>query len=227
MFKKCFLILVVIMGLSVSILAENETINITGEILFKEYKNGDITVYALDENGNTIASVMMEKPGNYVLKVPKDYGNVYIKMSNFNTKENENYVYQLKEPLKAGSSDINKVDIVFNLKSLLSPSLVMATYSGPTVIISGKVIYSKDMPSVEIGIFVWSEKSEKFGHGMSDVTRASISGPGPYSLIVPKNFGKLYIDAILNDGKHTTARYQNNPIEAGENNIEGIDLIFQ
>jgi len=95
------------------------TVTVSGEVIFDSYKDGTISIFARTEDRARppdIAILTIPKPGKYILKVPKDFGNIYI--GAINTKKGlepepddlrDEYV---NNPVKIGSSDIDKVDIV-------------------------------------------------------------------------------------------------------------------
>ncbi len=132
--------------------------------------------------------------------------------------------------------------IIIFLKCLqkipLLPRVIMSVYKGPTVTISGRIIF-KDYKKGFISIEVFAKEPKRGRQPLAQVIIASerIPKPGFYKIRVPKKIGKVYIIArnldIEDISKMPTPRlfpigigkyYVKNPLEVGNNDINGLDI---
>lgn len=209
---------------------QGPTVTVSGKVLLPDYKSGTITISASHNYYGfpDIALTVIPCPGEYSLRVPKNFGNIYIRARSFQPGERPNRDVigpsgrYSNNPLKIGSFDIKGVDLVITPRSLL----LMDFYPGPTVTISGKVIFS-DYESGPIAISVSSKTQTS-----PDIAITVIPGPGEYALRVPKNFGDMYLWAmnLVTDEKaylnRPMGKYKQNPLRVGRYDIQGIDIVF-
>lgn len=215
------------------ILFSGPSVTISGKVIYPEYKEGQqirISASSSAKRGPAdIAFAELSFPGEYSLEVPKDYGDLYIWVTTLQPGEKMPRKDTLQpsgsyrnNPLKIGSVDIKGVDLVFKTRSFL----LMDFYPGPTVTISGKVIFA-DYKSGMIAISVSSQSQVS-----TDIDLMVIPGPGEYALKVPKNFGDIYLWATnLKLGEKTPlnrpmGKYRQNPLRVGRYDIQGIDIVF-
>jgi len=106
--------------------------------------------------------------------------------------------------------------------------MVMDTYQGPTVSISGKVIFPDYKEGQHIRILL---KSFAYARG-ADIANIAMPGPGDYSAKVPQNFGDIYISAtVLQPGEEFPSSNnldieynQGEPVKVGTSDIPDIDI---
>jgi hypothetical protein len=96
-------------------------VTVAGEVIFDNYEDGAISIFARTEDRTRspdIAILIIPKPGRYILKVPKDFGN--IDMEAINTKKGlepepdgprDEYV---NNPLSV--LDISNIDVIIKSK---------------------------------------------------------------------------------------------------------------
>lgn len=233
MTKKIFLIVTIFLLGSILNVNAEDTVTISGHVSFSGYKNGDIVVIARKQEGTTPDfSVAISKPGEYNLKVPKNYGPVYISAVNLQAGEMRprgdspggNFE---QNPINVSDKDINGIDITLH-RMRNKVSNLMDTYTGQTITIKGEVIF-KDYKEGSIVIFA---NKEGYIAGGPSIAAVKISKPGKYVIKVPKNFGKIEIGAlnIKQRGKsppsstNLRGKYKNNPIEIGPSNINDINI---
>lgn len=113
----------------------------------------------------------------------------------------------------------------------------MLTYQGPTVIISGTIIYG-DYKSEADSVVSLRARSKK-DTNRADIARSIIPGPGAYSLKVPKDFGEVYVDAVVVKRGRGRRRafplrpdsprgdYPHNPVKVGSSDIQNVDIRIQ
>lgn len=93
---------------------ETNEVNINGNVIFKEYRDGPIVVIARMASMED-RKVILPSPGLFKINVPADSGNIYL--SAMNIQENKSLA-QLpfgsysKNPVNAGKEDIGPVEIV-------------------------------------------------------------------------------------------------------------------
>ena len=219
---------------------KGSTVTITGKVLggkdYKEIKDSTIVISAkteLERTSSIVARTRIFDLGKYSLKVPKDFGDIYIWAIQLKpgqkeaTPETPRGVYR-DNPIKVGSSDIQGIDITIPKETSLDT--IMDTYEGPTVTISGEVFGSRDYKKiVNGGIYILAKTGLEIKSSIVAVTL--IFDPGKYSLKVPKDFGDIYIWAVqLKPGqKEATPEtlrgvYRDNPIKVGSSDIQGINV---
>lgn len=210
-----------------------DTVTISGEIIFDEYTNGPIIIMARTERFQStspdISYTKILKPGPYTFKVPKNTGNIYIEAMNIQegqdpTPLTPRGVYE-KNPIKIDfQNNIEGVD----MKLAKELSILMETYNGPTVTITGEIIFN----DYESGPIIIMARTPLSKGGMPDIAYTELSGPGRYVLKVPENFGYLYIEAVNPKTREGSirfvpfAKYPENPIEVGSLNIEDVDIVL-
>lgn len=105
---------------------------------------------------------------------------------------------------------------------------LMDTYQGPTVTISGKLIFPAYKQGQQIKIVVKALPAK--GKETTLIAVADLSQPGDYSLKVPSNFGEIYINmVVLEPVKQAPDAYM--PIarlgkflKVGSSDIKGVDI---
>lgn len=96
-----------------------QTVTVAGEVVFKDYKEGSIIIFAKEEGGvegTRIADVKISKPGKYAMKVPKNFGKIEVGALNIKRREKSPPAITSrgeykKNPIKVESSNINNIDI--------------------------------------------------------------------------------------------------------------------
>lgn len=108
--------------------------------------------------------------------------------------------------------------------------LLMSTYQGLTVTISGKI----DFPGYKKGQYIKVNAKSFPGKGLADIAFVDIPQPGAYSLKVPQNIGDVYITAVIlepgekNPSKDSLrGKHKDNPLKIGQSDIKGVDIIIK
>ncbi len=206
------------------------TLTISGRVIFPEYESGEITVFASRTylGPPDISLTVIPRPGEYSLKAPQNFGEIYIIARNpkpadrLNKNITKPFGRYSNNPLKAGSFDIKGVNLVINSR----PFMLMDFYPGPTVSISGRIIFP-GYESGEISISVSSKDRVP-----ADIALIIIPRPGEYTFRVPRNFGNLYLQAknFNSTGPEKlnsrVGRYKEDFIKIGPGDIQGVDIIF-
>jgi len=207
------------------------TVTISGRIDYPDYKGGEqIRVSAKSFPGEEppdIAYIVIPQPGEYSLKVPQNIGDVYIaavvlkpgeRMPRIGVSLGAQYS---SNPLKVSSSDIKDVNMI------IKKPILMSTYEGPTVSISGRI----DYPDYKEGQQIRIAAKSFSGKGLPDIASADIPRPGEYSLKVPQDIGDVYVGAvILEPGqKDPTSdslrqKYDKNPIKVNTTDISEVNI---
>lgn len=112
------------------------------------------------------------------------------------------------------------------------PALLMDTYEGPTVNLSGRVIYPDFKEGQQITITVKNSPGISIAEGRIAV--ATLSEPGDYSVRVPQNTKGIYIIAtVLKPGSmgfgeddYKWGIYSDTPLEVQDADIKDIDFII-
>ncbi|MBL7196777.1 MAG: hypothetical protein ISS47_01615 [Candidatus Omnitrophica bacterium] len=102
-------------------------IAMSGEVIFREYLKGPITISALKEASSggaldeAISSTSIAKPGRFTIDVPKNIGNIYLNAWNSPKGEKggkptatDNFGQAIENPIKVGSSDIENIAIILD-----------------------------------------------------------------------------------------------------------------
>lgn len=180
---------------------QGSTVTISGKVDFPGYKPGQrirINIRRKPARGAAdIASVDIPGPGMYSLAVPRNTGNVYITAIAFDPESKAiapGQTYAMN-PLKVGQSNIEGVDILIS-----APIPTPKKPQRPYVIVSGKV----DFPGYKTGQRIRINAKSKPGRGPTDIAQADLTGPGTYSLEVPRNAGSVYIGAVVFERGNTT-----------------------
>ncbi|MDO8489461.1 MAG: hypothetical protein Q7S42_05065 [Candidatus Omnitrophota bacterium] len=206
------------------------TVTISGRVYSLDGKSEIIVVSASRSNLGPpdIALTQVSSGETYLLKVPKYFGDAYIRARVL--KAGERFREDTlgccasydKNPLKIGSSDIKDLDLAIKA----SPFILMDFYPGPTVTVSGAVIFL----AYRGGKIVISASSKS--RSSADVAIMIIPGPQEYSLKLPKNFGDIYLSASnLDPGVNTPSnksmgKYAENPLKVGSRDIKSINIEF-
>ncbi len=222
-------------------------IKISEKVMFDNYKTGTILVMAkskeafLNRTRPDIAITYLSSPGDYILEIPNGADNVYLEAVNVQDilqgpefSFNAPYGVYADNPLHISSSNIKDVDIVLNEKRLGSMDILMSTYKGPTVTVSGKVDFEFwfENPKGTIWIVVRSEKAYK-ENTYPDIAIEVISKPGKYTLKLPNNIGNVYIEAIaMKKGEmflkpiidSPVGTYIKNPVNIGSKDIKDVNI---
>lgn len=230
-------VLIFVISLFYFILNAGSYVIVSGNINFGEYKRGIIIVSGRSEYNRLkggspdLQIVRISGPGHYKLKLPKNYGKVFIeavhteredRRPDINSPRGE-YEYN---PIVIGSSNIKNIDITLNP----SKPFLMDTYKGPTVSISGTVSFDEyDKGPIFI---IASQQDLTFRNKEAiPVAMTRIDYPGSYRLDVPQNSGEIFIEAMnLEMGNRrpvvgdARGEYPNNPIFVSSDNINNIDI---
>lgn len=227
MVKKIFLIISFFLPLLVPNSFAEEIIRVKGEVTFGNYKKGHIAIMVRKEkDAPPIYTKRIPRPGKYIIDLPKNLGLMYITAANLQegakgiTKRDPRGEFS-GNPIHIADKGIAGVNI-----EIIQPKAqhhLMNTYSGPTVNVSGRVIFGQYKEG-EITIFA---RSEGFNNKEEvDISVARISSPGHYTIRVPKDYGKMKIGAVnVIKGKVSSkGNYANNPITIGSIDLKGIDI---
>lgn len=118
-----------------------------------------------------------------------------------------------------------------------SQRVIMSVYKGPTVTLSGNIVF-QDYKKGFIEIMVLAKKPEEIRHRLDQfiITLERIPKPGYYEIKVPKKIGKAYIIAINSDEVDISSKtisslspigmgeYVKNPLGVGNQDIKGLDI---
>jgi hypothetical protein len=205
-------------------------VNVSGKVIFPEYISGEITIIASRRRNGPpdIATAVIPFPGEYCFRVPKDFGDIYIRAGNSVMRQGPRrnapayYGIHSNYHLRVGSFDIKGIDLIIKTR----PFILMDFYPGPTSTISGKVIFP-DYEGDRIVISVSTKNNIP-----TYVALKIIPHPGEYRLKVPRNFGDIYLQAKsfkLNQDtplNKSIGKYKQNPLKVGRYDIQGIDIVF-
>jgi hypothetical protein len=213
---------------------QGPTVTISGKIIFPNYNGERFRISAIkplvQRPQDTVSSMQVFRPGEYSIKVPQDIGDVNIRVialkpgQNFNDGTRPEEGRYENNPLKVGRYDIKGIDITVKRHHIL----LMDNYQGPTVTISGKIIF----PNYNGERFRIGARSHpsKFPE---DIALEEIYHPGGYFLKVPQNIGDVYIRGMfLRPGELRTAKYstkeynEGRPIKVETSDIRGVDIRF-
>ncbi len=203
------------------------TVTVSGQVLSPGYETGAIKIFASRKHCGPagIAVTRIPHSGEYSLKVPKDFGDVYIVATIRRLKSGESPKGNKRRPygrfLKIGSFDIKSIDLDMNTR----PFPLMDFYLGPTVTISGKVIF----PDYKSGPIVISISGKT--QNLANINLRVLPAPGEFSLKAPKNFGDLNLQATNPNPDEKTAlnkngKYRQNHLRVSHYDIRGIDIVF-
>lgn len=228
-----------------------QTIKISGNVNFKNsknYKDKTMIVNVKSEKNfleglpPDIASSTASPSGKFSLRVPKMVGKVYLETICFiNDKKNIAsrsdispkvfYGLYLGNPLEVKIEEFNNINIdIFDTKGKNEAAPVMLQYDGPTVNISGEVTFEGYKRGI---ILVMARRSLQINSGVPDINYTMLLKPGKYTLAVPKEAGKIYIDAVNltdeRDNLRTTNRvshgyYEGNPIRVGASDVNNVNI---
>ncbi len=104
--------------------------------------------------------------------------------------------------------------------------------SGPTVAVKGTVVWAGwRAGEVKITAFDADHSGTAGARSPKVVAFASVGRPGPYSLLVPQNAGKVYLEAAVDadgDGRpgplEPQGRADRYPVTVGNTPIDGVDI---
>jgi len=217
---------------AISEVQDTEIVTVTGRVIYDEFKKGDIEIYwtkKLNYGRPNIQSpdnkTYLPKPGFYILKVPKDSGDIYICARNRGSMY-ESFAYYISDPINIGLNDIRGYDITLKTKKLL-----MDDYEGETVRLSGKVFCGHCKKGI-IAVCVYSIDWYRKVRLPPDIAKVTLVTPGDFSLEVPTNIGGVYLMAINipegersgNSVKCLRASYINNPLIVKDADIKEIEI---
>lgn len=213
------------------VFTDKPNIIISGRIIYDEFKKGDIELYwtAKLKHGDPMQEecIYLSRPGPYELKIPRDYGNVYICSRNKGSPH-ESFAYFISDPVKIGRDNIKNYDI-----SLKTNKLLMDGYKGETVSLSGRILCRQYKKGVVV-VCVYSPDYYKKIRLPPDIAKAVLPAPGDFDIEIPADIGEVYIVAInIPEGESSgnspgcpRADYNGNPVFIEDKNIKGIDIII-
>lgn len=174
---------------------------------------------------------------NNIKDVRKEEFNIFSKELNEWIEKNKSMVY----PENKSSLDKEALEKLKSLgylqgggedaadKKIARPfSKLMDTYNGPTVTVSGEVIFDSYKDGA-ISIFARTEDRSR----PPNIAILTIPKPGKYILNIPKDFGNIYIGAINTkkglepEPDDPRDEYVNNPIKIGSFDIDNIDIVIK
>ncbi len=220
------------------------TVEISGTVRFREYSKGLILIlartYPFVKGLPDVAISELSSPGKFTLKVPKNIGSLYIDAVNVDESWNRNSPMlnstptgsYLEDPIKITSSNISGIDIT--IQEITPP--LMDVYKGPTVEITGKIIF-KINKTEKVMIIARSKNNYIYKDRTSpDIAVKEFFLPGKYILWVPKNAGEVYLEIVRFKGDiHSmssqsivsSSEYLKNPLKVGSEDIKNIDVILK
>lgn len=231
----------------IGITDRESSIKISGRIIFNEYKNGVILVMAKSQNlfmkrsPPDIGFTLLSSPGEYTLEVPKNIGEIYLESVNTqdifqgpSSSFDVPYGAYINNPLKISSSNIKNVDITINKEIPTPRNTFMSSYRGPTVTVSGKIDFEFwfENPKGLIYIIARSEDAYK-KNSYPDIEIKAISTVGEYTIKLPKNIGKIYIETVaMKEGDvhlkpvidSPVGTYIHNPINIGSQDVKDVNI---
>jgi hypothetical protein len=215
---------------------QGPTVTVSGRIIFPGYRQGQlihIVVAPLPSGDVALASPLvtlyLEEPGEYSLSLPRNAGNVKFRASVFEAGMYGSVAKGgLAEPLKVGDRDLDGVDITILPKG--GQSLLMRSYQGPTVRVSGRVIYPGYREGQQVRIVARSFPEE----APADIEILDLSRPGEFSLQVPRYMGELYLGAVVLQPGETRPGPDNlrklynqgRPVKVNASDIQGVDIML-
>jgi len=201
-------------------------------------KKGFIIFARVEPHPNSliVATVPIFEPGEYFLKVPANFGKVYVlgvrlgvRQSTTPTGTPPTLTCSYKgNPINIGSADIKGIDLSV-VPEKEKEKVYMDTYKGPTVTISGKISAKDYKKTAKVEILIGART--KLGRGSVTVAKTVISEPGEYSLTIPKDYGNVYIGAVQQESGQIMSRpgtvrgtYKSNPVNVGSSDIKGLNI---
>jgi len=210
-------------------------VSISGRVVYDQFVKGDIELYwtsILNIGGPPDPRFQqgltyLAKPGPYRLKVPRNFGNIYICARNKGSMH-ESFAYFISEPISIGLEDLNRYDIVLKPNKLL-----MDDYQGPTVKLSGEVS-CRNCEKGKISVCVYSQDWYGKVRLPPDIAKTSLKSPGDFSLEVPQGSGKICLLAVSipegeksgNSPRSLQASYPDNPLTVTDKDINGLQIII-
>lgn len=232
-----FVALVIFMG--VRIFSSKNVVKVCGKVFYNDYKGGDIFVFwrkdlrlgfPRPENSPVL---VRNVPGEYCVYVPKSVGDFYISAKCAivdGSIKNQSDAYFVSDLIMVEpGKDLIKLNVYLKKKKKL-----MDYYSGPTIKISGKIV-QKDYAGGLFAVTVQTLENQKKVYLPPDINHKYISSPGSYSIDVPANIGKVYINALNYPSSDLNtvvgdmpgvifSSNKNNPIEIGAFDITNFDI---
>lgn len=206
-------------------------VTVSGQIIYNEFEKGDIEVYwtpSLNNGPPKIGELLyLQKPGFYMFKLPKNYGNIYLCARN-RGDVHESFAYFISEPIRIGSKDISRYNLILKTNKLL-----INDYKGETVNISGRVICSYFRDGT-IDVCVYRPDYFRKVRLPPDIAKVTLPRPGDFTIKVPKDIGEICLLAInIPQGERNgnsplclRGSYANNPLVIKETDISGIEIII-
>jgi hypothetical protein len=224
---------------------QGTTVTISGKVVFPAYEQNyqvKIVVETLPtetENSTLVAIEDLPQPGDYSVEVPKNQGDIYLKVGLLVPAEQSPTGYRPVKKfaradryLKVGSFNIRGVD--FTIKEGERSTPLMDTYQGPTVTISGKVVFSDYKQDQLIKMII--ETSPPGAEESVLVAREDLPQPGDYSVEVPKNQGDIYLKIrVMEPAEEDPTGYRpvvkfarlDRYLKVGSFNIRGVDFTIR
>ncbi len=217
-----------------------DMLKVYGDIFYDDYNGGDIVIFwrkdlkrgkPVDRNNPYIVNGL---PAKYKIYVPRSVGSFYVSARcippNSTTKKYST-AYFVSDLITIGpKNDGVHIDVHLTTRKML-----MDSYAGAKVKISGRIIY-ENYKKGQIGIAVESPENHKKVYLPPDIARKFYRLPGVYSIEIPINAGEVYVKALnYPDHKEIAgdtpgviySSYEYNPIKVESSNIENIDITLK
>lgn len=208
---------------------KGEKVKISGNIVFKDYFRDSIVIAAVAaaRPGKNINEIVVNKPSQYLLEVPRNAGDINLRAINIDYKYNiVHHGVCNDNPIHVAEYDMAGKDIYF--KNGGRPFL-MQNYFGPTVRLSGKITCN-DYKKGWIAINIWQGSKLK----RCQIAYKELQKPGIYVIEVPKNAGEIYIEAynvtdFLKDDYEGFSKgdYLISPLLVTDKNLKDIDILIK
>jgi len=216
-------------------------VKVCGNVFYDDYKGGDILVYWRKKlrlefpRPENKPCVIKSVPGKYCIYVPKIAGSFYVSakctLINSAIKKGSDAYFVSDLIVVDPQKDKIKIDVHLKKRKKL-----MDYYKGQVVQVSGRIIQENYIGDL-LAVAVETPENHRKVYLPPDINHKFISHPGNYSIYVPVNIGKIYINVlsypdtdpykVVGDMPGVIfSNYKNNPIDVGFADIDGVDLII-
>jgi len=214
-------------------------IKVQGRVYYDVYKKEDIIIYWRRDltRGTPVPGnrplVVKRIPGAYSIYIPKDIAGFYICARGNIVKgrdKNHSVAYFISDFITVDP----KKETIYTYIYLKKRKVLMDDYAGKTVKISGKVSQANYTRGF-ISIAVETPQNYKKVFLPPDIAQKFIPRTGDYDIKVPAGIGRVYIHALNYPDKDcygdmpgvVSASYKNNPVDIGNFDIEGVDIVIE
>ena len=184
---------------------QGPTLTISGKVVFPGHKQGQLiriivfTPPTKTKESTLVAIKDLSQPGDYSVEVPRSLGNAYLTVVPLEPAEEGPIGYRpirglgrSSKLIKGSHSDIKGVNVTIGEGEPSSPR--MEDYQGPTLTISGKVVFPGHKQGQLIRIIVFTPPTKTKESTL--VAIKDLSQPGDYSVEVPRSLGNAYLTVV-------------------------------